>query len=185
MLSKQPKYYFDNEAIYEPFADSSIVRLAQPNLENQRGSDRVPGKTNGNMKACGPRSYKGSTFTNGKTGAVKPTVGQQERIEAPGRNKRSVWTITTKPFKEAHFATFPPDLVEPCVLAGCPPNGVILDPFAGSGTVGMVANKLNRHAILFELNPDYIEIAKRRCGIASQNIPAQPNSPAPSKVDVS
>ena len=92
LLSKSPKYYFDNEAIKEDLAESSKTRLAQKNIKNQKGSDRVPGKTNGNMKAVGSNK----------------------------RNKRSVWTITTKPFKGAHFATFPMDLIEPCVLAGCP-----------------------------------------------------------------
>ena len=79
-----------------------------------------------------------------------------------GRNKRNVWTITTKPFKDAHFATFPKDLIEPCIKAGCPEGGVVLDPFGGSGTTGIVAQSLNRQAILIELNKDYINIANKR-----------------------
>jgi len=79
-----------------------------------------------------------------------------------GRNKRNVWTITTKPCKEAHFATFPKDLIEPCIKAGCPEGGIVLDPFGGSGTTGIVASQNNRNAILIELNPSYIEIAKKR-----------------------
>lgn len=79
-----------------------------------------------------------------------------------GRNKRNVWTITTKPCREAHFATFPIDLIEPCVLAGCKEGGTILDPFSGAGTTGIAAKKHNRNAILIELNPKYIEIAKKR-----------------------
>ena len=78
------------------------------------------------------------------------------------RNKRSVWTVTTKPFKGAHFAVFPMDLIEPCVLAGCPEGGTVLDPFGGSGTTGLVAQNNNRNAILLELNPEYIEIAESR-----------------------
>lgn len=78
------------------------------------------------------------------------------------RNKRSVWTVSTKPFKGAHFATFPMDLIEPCVLAGCPENGTVLDPFGGSGTTGIVASNHNRKAVLIELNAEYIEIAKQR-----------------------
>jgi len=78
------------------------------------------------------------------------------------RNKRSVWTVTTKPFKGAHFAVFPMDLIEPCVLAGCPEGGTVLDPFGGSGTTGLVAQNNNRNAILLELNPEYIEIAELR-----------------------
>ena len=78
------------------------------------------------------------------------------------RNKRSVWTVTTKPFKGAHFATFPPDLIEPCILAGSPKGGIVLDPFGGAGTTGMVANRLNRSAILIELNPGFAEMAEQR-----------------------
>ena len=78
------------------------------------------------------------------------------------RNKRSVWTVTTKPFKGAHFATFPPDLIEPCVLAGCPENGTVLDPFGGAGTTGLVAQQHNRNAVLIELNPEYAEMSRKR-----------------------
>ena len=90
--------------------------------------------------------------------AIKePTVGNLEK-----RNKRNVWTITTKPFKDAHFATFPKDLIEPCIKAGCPEGGVVLDPFGGAGTTGIVAKQFNRTAILIELNSEYIKIAKKR-----------------------
>jgi DNA modification methylase len=85
------------------------------------------------------------------------------------RNKRSVWTVATKPFKGAHFATFPPNLIEPCILAGCPEDGIVLDPFGGSGTTGMVANKHKRNAILCELNPDYVQIMESRVGVPVQD----------------
>ncbi len=124
-----------SKAIKEPVANSSISRLSQNNLPNQLGSDRVPFKTNGTMKAVGNTEI---------------------------RNKRSVWTITTKPFKGAHFATFPPDLIEPCILAGCPEGGTVLDPFGGAGTTGLVASRHGRNAILCELNPEYAELAKNR-----------------------
>ena len=78
------------------------------------------------------------------------------------KNKRNVWTVTTKPFKGAHFATFPKDLIEPCIKAGCPEGGVVLDPFGGSGTTGIVSALNNRNAILIELNPEYIKIAEDR-----------------------
>lgn len=78
------------------------------------------------------------------------------------RNKRTVWTIPTQPFPEAHFATFPEKLVEPCVLAGCPRGGVVLDPFAGSGTTGLVARRLGCSFIGIELNPEYVRIAEKR-----------------------
>ena len=134
LLSKSQKYYFNHEAIKEPIADSSKARLAQ-DIENQKGSDRVPGKTNGTMKAVG---------------------------SIQDRNKRSVWTVTTKPFKGAHFATFPEDLIIPCILAGSRPGGVILDPFMGAGTTAIVAKKNGRKFVGCELNPEYIEIAERR-----------------------
>jgi len=78
------------------------------------------------------------------------------------RTKRDVWTITNKPFKGAHFATYPPDLVEPCILAGCPPDGIVLDPFAGSGTTGAVAEVLGRNSIQIELMPEYAKLIPKR-----------------------
>ena len=78
------------------------------------------------------------------------------------RQKRSVWTVAPTPFKEAHFATFPPALAESCILAGCPEGGTVLDPFGGAGTTALVANRLRRNAIMCELNPEYARIAIRR-----------------------
>jgi DNA modification methylase len=86
----------------------------------------------------------------------------QEAEVKDGRNKRSVWTVATQPFPEAHFATFPEELIKPCILAGCPAGGTVLDPFGGSGTTALVARANGCKAILIELNPEYIEIAKRR-----------------------
>ena len=79
-----------------------------------------------------------------------------------GRNKRSVWTVATKPYREAHFATFPPDLIKPCILAGCPPGGFVIDPFFGAGTTGLVAKELGRRWWGVELNPDYEELIDKR-----------------------
>jgi len=86
----------------------------------------------------------------------------QNHVPTENRNKRSVWTITTKPFKEAHFATFPEDLVVPMIKAGCPEGGTVLDPFFGAGTTGLVAKKLFRNYIGIELNPEYVTMAERR-----------------------
>jgi len=80
------------------------------------------------------------------------------------RNKRSVWTVTTKPYSGAHFAVFPPKLIEPCILAGCPVGGTVLDPFGGSGTTAVVALQHQRKAVLCELNGDYIDLAHKRIG---------------------
>jgi DNA modification methylase len=79
-----------------------------------------------------------------------------------GRNKRSVWTVATQPYPGAHFATFPPKLIEPCILAGCPAGGTVLDPFAGAGTTGVVALRHDRSFVGIELNPEYVELARRR-----------------------
>lgn len=78
------------------------------------------------------------------------------------RNKRSVWTVATQPFRGGHFAVFPPKLIVDCIKAGCPENGIVLDPFMGAGTTAVVARKLNRNYIGFELNPDYVKIAENR-----------------------
>jgi DNA modification methylase len=87
----------------------------------------------------------------------------KDRVYNPlGRNRRSVWTVSTAPFPGAHFATFPPKLIEPCILAGCPIGGTVLDCFGGSGTVGMVAENNSRNSILIELNPKYIEMIRER-----------------------
>jgi DNA modification methylase len=94
--------------------------------------------------------------------------GKREQVFRPNcgvddtRNRRSVWTITTQPFPEAHFATFPPELPELCIKAGCPVGGTVLDPFGGAGTTGLVADRLGRNAILIELNPQYAGMAERR-----------------------
>jgi DNA modification methylase len=205
LITKSKKYYYDADAIREPVAQGTITRLSEKNLKNQKGSNRGNGgmRSNGNMKPVGNMETK---------------------------NKRNVWTVTTKPCKEAHFATFPKDLIEPCIKAGCPEkvcvkcgtpyvrnlkiiftperktrdnmvnvipgrdkptrmnsknmeslikkdlgfkkdcncktdefkSGVVLDPFGGSGTTGIVSALNNRNAILIELNPEYIKIAEDR-----------------------
>ena len=83
-------------------------------------------------------------------------------VNEEGRNKRCVWRVTTKPYKEAHFATYPKELIEPMIKAGCPINGLVLDPFFGSGTTGLVALEQNKKFIGIELNPKYIDIANKR-----------------------
>ena len=132
LLSKQAKYYYDNEAIKE--------EAKYPN-----GPDSPQNIKKG-------KGMKGMEIREGLS-----KIGALEK-----RNKRSVWTVTTKPFKEAHFATYPKDLIEPCILAGCPEGGTVLDPFAGSGTTGIVAAMFQRRSILIELNAEYVEIMEAR-----------------------
>ena len=115
------------------------------------------------MQEPSVKGAAGSTFSSGKTGEHQEgRASAKERVESATRNRRSVWTVSTKPFKGAHFATFPPDLIEPCVLAGCPEGGTVLDPFGGSGTVAGVAEKHGRNALLCELNPEYAAMVPAR-----------------------
>jgi DNA modification methylase len=107
-----------------------------------------------------PTNYRPAK--RGFEGKYKGKAGYSFRLTKQDRNHHSVWTITTKPFREAHFATFPPDLVEPMIKAGCPVGGIVLDPFFGAGTTGMVAKQLGREFIGIELNPKYCEIAEKR-----------------------
>ncbi|WP_210202528.1 DNA-methyltransferase [Alsobacter soli] len=147
LLSKSERYYYDAEAVMEPVAASTVERLGQPTLHQQEGSARVPGKTNGNMKA----------------------VGRPDK-----RNRRSVWTIATRPDKGAHFATFPPALIEPCILAGSRPGDIVLDPFMGSGTTAAVALQHGRQYLGCELNREYGPLQQERIAKA---VPANDNLP--------
>jgi DNA modification methylase len=166
LLSKSAKYYYDAEAIKEPVAVSTKQRMSQ-DIDKQRGSDRVPGKTNGPMKAVLPR-YGGKKYTENPEVFSRTKSGNAYDYRDK-RNKRDVWSVSTKPYKGAHFATFPPELIIPCILAGCIVNGVVLDPFMGSGTTGAVAKKLGRNYIGFDLNGKYVELANDRIGY-QQNI---------------
>lgn len=103
----------------------------------------------------GPALHPDAVSTNGNAGLA--------RRESDGmRNRRSVWTVTTKPFKGAHFATFPPDLIEPCILAGSRPSDVVLDPFGGAGTTALAAKRHGRASVYIDLNPDYMKLAQER-----------------------
>lgn len=162
LLSKSDRYYFDQQAIAEPVADSTVTRLAQ-NIDAQAGSARVPeiGKPNKVMKAVGPR-FGGNKYGDSDAAESRTKSGNVYDLKNGLRNRRSVWTISTQPFSEAHFATFPPELPEICIKAGSKPGDLIVDPFGGAGTTGLVADRLGRNAVLCELNPEYAEMARRR-----------------------
>jgi DNA modification methylase len=152
LLAKSERYYFDHAAIQEPAATG----------------------------------WNGSEFHDGKNAVVHPNVGKKRQPRFGGnkygdnddpkhatksgneycpnglRNKRSVWTVNSKPYKAAHFATYPPELIEPCVHAGCPDGGIVLDPFNGSGTTGEVARRWGKRYVGIELNPEYIELTRAR-----------------------
>lgn len=159
LLSKSSRYFYNAGAIAEPAAESTMKRLKQ-DIKKQKGSFRIPGKTNGPMKAVVPR-YKGDKYTNDPDNFFKTKSGNIYKYR-PKRNKRDVWIVTTQPFKQAHFATFPPELIRPCVLAGSMAGDTILDPFFGSGTTGVVATQESRHYIGIDLNPDYVNMSIKR-----------------------
>jgi DNA modification methylase len=137
MLAKQERYYFDAEAIQEPSSyPEGAGNKRRQSIDGQRSGDN--GNIINGLYKVGPREV---------------------------RNKRSVWSVTSSPFCEAHFATFPPDLIRPMIMAGSRVGDTVLDPFAGSGTTGMVATELGRKSVLIELNPTYCEMAKDRCNV--------------------
>lgn len=179
LLSKSARYYYDQNAIKQPVADASILRLSQQ-IDKQKGSERVPGKTNGTMKTVGPgRKPRPDDNRGGNQGTGRGipamaidgngVTGHSGYFDSCGNligegmaNKRSVWEVPTMPFKEAHFATFPEDLIIPCIKAGCPQKGIVLDPFMGAGTTALVSLKLDRKYIGCELNAEYCKIAEKR-----------------------
>lgn len=158
LFSKQSKYYFDYEAIKEPAVGfNNIVPagskgILRPNSRLRKGNSRT-------FRGGGVYT-KGQSFNNSAE-IMRESHGNNENMTGL-RNKRSVWTVATQGYKEAHFATFPEKLIEPCVLAGSKEGGVVLDPFLGSGTTAIVAKKYNRGFIGIELNSEYVEMAERR-----------------------
>ncbi|MCP1200079.1 site-specific DNA-methyltransferase [Notoacmeibacter sp. MSK16QG-6] len=162
--------YYDAEAVRQSLQPASVARLSQ-DIGRQAGSSRANGgrKTNGRMKAVGKvdKQHGHSRRHAGFNDRWDAMTKQQQ--QANGRLLRNyepapltVWPIATMPFSEAHFATFPPDLAERCILAGCPKGGLVLDPFGGAGTTALVALRFGRLASLVELNPDYAALARRR-----------------------
>ncbi len=160
LLSKSPRYYFDGETIAEPVAESTIKRLAQ-DVESQAGSCRMPGRDRP-VKPSPPR-YGGAKYTATPDKFNRTKSGNMYELKAK-RNKRDVWTVSTKPYKGAHFATYPDTLILPCILAGSRVGGTVLDPFCGSGTTIQVAAEYGRHGIGIEINTEYEPLIKERVG---------------------
>ena len=162
LLSKQERYYYDAEAIKEPVTGNAHARgdgvnpKAKVNGPNSRmAKERIP-----NAESSKPNPSKWN---------VRPKQNESFSAAVNGlvtsRNKRSVWSVASAHYSGAHFATFPPSLITPCILAGTKPGDIVLDPFGGSGTTGQVAIELGRRAILIELNPEYCKLIKRRTDI--------------------
>lgn len=152
LLSKSRHYYFDAESIKEDAVKTGSPGHLTPGAGSYQNGAKTPGAK--------PRESKKRGEFNGKTNALPGREAFRAVTET--RNKRSVWTVATQPYADAHFATFPPDLIEPCILAGCPKGGTVLDPFGGAGTTGLVSDRFQRDAILIELNPEYAAMAHRR-----------------------
>ena len=147
LFSKSKKYFFDYKAISEPIAPATAERLKRGMKGGNKYGKPVPGQPQP-QSINRPREH----------GEIK------DADINPLRNKRDVWKINTVPFKGGHYAAYPPKLVETCLLAGCPEGGIVLDPFIGSGTTGMVASQMGRHFVGVELNPEYTELAYKRIG---------------------
>lgn len=139
LLSKRQRYFYDADSIMEPYKQDSIGRYKYE-MDGTSPGARQPGKSTSRRK-----TERGIRAPNEK-----------------GRNKRDVWSVPTQSYTGSHFATFPPKLIEPCILAGSRPGDIVLDPFSGTGTTGMVAIKHQRRYIGLELNFDYIEMSKDR-----------------------
>ena len=145
LLSKSPKYYYDHEAVKEPAVGGQTGSAAKFKRSDSKRAQTIPGQAYGTHRDDRPDiSY-----------------------DADLRNRRSVWTVPTRPYKGAHFATFPPALIEPCILAGCPHGGAVLDPFGGSGTTAGVAVGSGRNAVICELNPEYVDLIAERVATVS------------------
>jgi site-specific DNA-methyltransferase (cytosine-N4-specific) len=162
MLAKSEKYYYDAAAVAEP-----AVGCNNHDLTGQGYSAPGQTKQTGNRKprTAGNKSHKYVTeYEASATEEHRTKAGLMKVADKPWytRNRRTVWTVATKPFPGVHFATFPPKLIEPCILAGCPVDGLVLDPFCGSGTTGMVAVQHGRRFVGCDINADYCRMAEER-----------------------
>lgn len=166
LLSKSASYYYDADAI----------------REEQTSPDKRAGRNSSCLVDKSPSPRKGMRSSDpDRFGLTRGTTNESCTHEA-GRNKRSVWSIATQPYPEAHFATFPEELITPCILAGSPLGGTVLDPFSGSGTTGVVALRYHREYIGIELNPEYVAMSERRISGDQPlfNTPSAEQSPAQS-----
>jgi len=169
LLSKSERYFFNSDAIKEPVAEDTDARYERGRSETHKWADGGPGnqtiaKSFAHMKKSGNKKKSWGTNETDQRAEGEGSVETQRGIPWEGsvRNKRSVWSVTVKPYKGAHFATYPQELIEPCVLAGCPEGGLVLDPFIGSGTTAAVAQKCGCKFVGCELNAKYLDLAAKR-----------------------
>lgn len=167
LLAKSERYYYDYEAINEPCSES----FSNDSRWKTGSTDRNEKDGYADAKAQNPKSVH--RLFDKQRGHSRRHAGFNDRWDASEaigdaplmRNKRDVWTVSPARFKEAHFATFPPDLIKPCIMAGSKPGDTVLDPFGGSGTTGMVALEFGRKAVLIELNPEYVRLIEQRTNV--------------------
>jgi len=174
LLTKSDRYHFDSAAIEEPIQDVTALRMLRGVSDTHKNVNGAPGQTKHSMNQ--PRPNVRKEFDSSMGGGGTSFVGHSGYKKADGtlmikptRNKRSVWTVNTKPFKGAHFAVFPEELIEPCIRAGAPADGIVLDPFMGSGTTAAMALRLGRKYLGCELNEDYKPLQDSR--IAKESRP--------------
>lgn len=180
IFQKQARSYYDSESVRVPARPSSIARLGRGCSDHHKNAGGAPGQTVQGLDApranvrfggnkadgYGVRTKSGKEWqpymANGAAG-----IAERKNVGALTANLRSVWSLPTAQFAGAHFATYPPELIEPCIKAGSRVGDVVLDPFNGSGTTGMVARALGRHYIGLDLNFDYLMLARERLGLAA------------------
>ena len=155
LLTKSKTYYYDHESIKEPYSESSIQRINQASFNNQTGGSKDYGKV---------------SVHSSNTNSIRGTLEKFKENLGSGRNRRSVWEITTKSYPGAHFATFPEEIPELCIKAGTKAGDLVLDPFVGSGTTCAVASRLGRESIGIDLSKEYLKLARKRCKIESESL---------------
>ena len=168
LMTKSDRYYYDHEAIKEPGSASSVARLNQPSFDTQTGG---PKDTKTGNRSC-RKVLENLHRSEKQRGHGRRHAGFNDRWDGMSkeeqcslmRNKRDVWNVPTHPFPEAHFAVFPEDLIKPCILAGSATGDTVLDPFSGSGTTGVVAQRYGREYIGIELNAEYTAMSEKRIG---------------------
>lgn len=165
LLTKSPRYWSDFDAIKTPPRESSLIRTAQ-DVQSQAGSHRAVGKTNGPMKAVGVRGDKQRGHSRVHAGFNKrwDSMSKDEQQSVPAMI-RDVWFVSPAKSSDDHYAVMPEEIARRCILAGCPKGGMVLDPFAGSGTTVVVALGCGRSAIGIEINPAYVALAQKRLGL--------------------
>jgi DNA modification methylase len=161
LLAKSERYFYDAEAIHEPRVCADEAAVAGWESGPCDHSALGHARDKGNAKTFRGGQYVGGNKFQNSHATARDSHGNKPATRE-GRNRRTVWTIATQPFAEAHFATFPEALVEPCVLAGSAPGDLVVDPFAGSGTVGVVALRQGRRFLGIELSPAYCKMARHR-----------------------